>query len=93
MAIRYFTFADNHTTTYPLPRGGNLADYYIEVDLPFGQYNHREVFIQTFTTPFCPNPMQFAVEYPPSRFVKDHYPKGSLALILPKSGHEIVPQP
>lgn len=75
----YFTFGQAHMTNYPLPNGGRLTDYWVEVELPsdYGE-SHREVFIREFTSVYCPRPEQFSMEYTKESFEPDYFPDGCL---------------
>lgn len=81
----YFTFGQVHTTTYPLPRGGPLADYYVIVWADPG-FTARNLFIKHFTTPFCPHPTQFAFEYSGHFPEKDIYWPHGLLLEIDSCG-------
>lgn len=77
----HFTFGQSHMTNYPLPSGGRIADYWVTVDLPKGRKDHRNVFIENFTSAHCPWPLQFAMEYTQSRFNPEYFPGGELCVI------------
>jgi hypothetical protein len=77
-----FTFGQSHMTNFPLPNGGRIADYWVTVDLPESMAGeHRTVFIEQFTSHYCPRPNQFAMEYDESRFNEEYFPGGELCRI------------
>lgn len=80
---RFFTFGQNHHAThFVLPRGGCLADYWVEVRLTKGcDLFHRQVFIDGFTSVWCPSPAQFAFEYKPVNWKPSYFPKKRLLLL------------
>lgn len=87
MSIHYFTFGQSHMSSYTLPGcSGRLADYWVEVESDKG--NHRTIFINEFTSRFCPNPIQFGTEYDEVTFKPEYFPGGRLCLI--KSTGEII---
>jgi len=77
----YFTFGQDHMTSYPLSNGGKIADYWVTVSLMPGNWKHREVFVEYFTSYHCPRPMQFAMEYSEKTFKPDYFPGGELCVI------------
>ena len=82
--VHFFTFGQTHTTTNDLPRGGRLADYWVTVSLPEHLKNlHRLVFVDEFTSKYCPHPLQFAFEYDDhlNPLDPEYYPKGELCVI------------
>lgn len=78
-----FTFGQSHMSSFPLPKkGGRLADYWVEVDIPRSHpFDHRSVFIEHFTEEYCPRPMQWNVEYTSSAFQKEYFTGGCLCKI------------
>lgn len=76
--VHYFTFGQEHMAAVSFPRGGRLADYWVTVE---AENNHREHFIKRFTEPYCPRPMQFAMEYTADSFKPEYFPGGELARI------------
>lgn len=82
MITKYFTFGQSHMTNHPLPLGSRrLADCWVEVLLPNNRSDHRELFIELFTSRYCPTPDQFAFEYDASEFDPDYFPGGRIARI------------
>lgn len=78
----HFTFGQAHMTSFPLPEGGRLADYWVSVTLPTTtEESHRAVFIREFMEKYCPNPAQFAFEYDDDKFERKWFPNGQLCLI------------
>jgi hypothetical protein len=81
----YFTFGQNHMTNFPLPRGGRLADYWVAVEIQDedidDDYNHRYLFVQEFSSKYCPTPNQFAFEYTDETFKGGYFPNGELTRI------------
>ena len=75
-----FTFGSGHMTSYPLPRGGTISDYWVEVELPVDfPMNHREFFMKYFTDRFCPRPEQFSFEYSLGQLKPEYFPGGCIA--------------
>jgi hypothetical protein len=81
--VHVFTFGLDHTTTFPLPRGGVLADYWVEVRVQDSDVSPRSIFVDNFTRLYCPRDEQFAFEYklPSEHFQHTFFPKGCLAVI------------
>jgi hypothetical protein len=78
---RHFTFGSDHMCNHPNLKG-RLADHWVSVRLPFGHpRSHREVFIEQFTTKYCPDPYQFSFEYPDAVLEQVYFPLGQLVLI------------
>lgn len=85
----HFTFGSSHMTNFPLPRGGTIADYWVTVELPEEMAGmHRDVFIEHFTTHYCPRPNQFSMEYDDGRFNAAYFPGGQLCLITERGIHD-----
>jgi hypothetical protein len=76
-----FTFGQSHMASYALPNGGRLADYWVAVE---ASDDHRARFIEQFTVPYCPRPMQFAMEYSEDNFSPEYFPGGELLRITAK---------
>lgn len=74
-----FTFGQTHMTNYPLPCAGRLSDFYVEV-LEDDPIIARKLFIDNFTSLYCPRPMQFATSYALEDFAADYF-KGRLCTI------------
>lgn len=82
MIIRRFTFGQDHFTRFPLPRRGSLADYWVEVEVSGENPAHpRSLFIEHFTSEFCPTPIQFAFEYGLDTFPEHYFRAGRLVSI------------
>lgn len=84
---RHFTFGTEHTTSYPLPFGAALADYWVTVELPDTDEwagRHREIFVREFTTDFCPRVMQFSGEYTDESLQPHYFPRGQLCTVTPE---------
>ncbi len=80
MTTHFFTFGQNHMSSYPLPTGGGrLADYWVAVES--SENNHREIFIDKFTSRYCPSPAQFSSEYTHETFKGSYFPGGELLRI------------
>lgn len=80
--IMYFTFGQDHMTSYPFPKAGRLADFWVTVDLPASHFeHHRAVFMREFTEKHCPRPTQFALEYEAADFKPEYFPGGELCRI------------
>lgn len=81
-AKAYFTFGQDHKTSYPLPAGGRLADFWVAVDLPERMQSHaRAIFMREFTQRFCPRAIQFAFQYEECTFKPQYFPGGELCRI------------
>jgi hypothetical protein len=81
MSLRHFTFGQSHMTNFPLPNGGKLADYWVTVDLPDGEADHRNVFVEMFSSYHCPTAMQFATDYPDGDLKEEYFPGGQLCVV------------
>lgn len=82
MITRYFAFGQDHMTSYPLPGPGVLPDFWVAVSLPPDHpVPHRTVFIEHFTSVYCPRPTQFAFEYGADRWDYSFFPGGELCHI------------
>lgn len=79
MSTHYFTFGQSHMANVALPNGGKLADYWVAVE---AEADHRKHFIEQFTEPLCPRPMQFAMEYTDDNFKPEFFPGGEIARIV-----------
>ena len=78
----FFTFGQVHMTSFTLPIGGRLADYWVKVKLPADhRASHRAVFVELFTTRYCPSPDQFGFEYVGDDFAASYFPAGLLCTI------------
>ncbi len=85
----YFTFGQEHSTSYPLAFGGRLADYYVAVELPENYHKgHREIFIEEFSCQYCPSLDQWGFEYAEDDFDKSYFPMGELLRITKTEGCE-----
>lgn len=71
----YFTFGQVHWSSFDLPRGGRLADYWVAV---VAETDHRGIFMERFTSLYCPTPRQFAMEYTDANFKPEYYERGEL---------------
>lgn len=79
---KHFTFGSGHMSNFPLPKGGLLTDYWVTVELPEGlDKSHREMFVEHFTSRYCPRPMQFAMEYEDNDLNPMFFPGGQLCTI------------
>lgn len=65
-------------SSYALPRGGRLADYWVAVEASEG---HREHFIEHFMSCYCPRLTQFAMEYDEGDLITEYFPGGELCRI------------
>ena len=79
ITTRYFTFGQDHTSHFPLPRGGKLGDYWVAVESD--EDDHRELFIDQFASKQCPRPEQFGFEYREGSLGKHLYLRGELLRI------------
>lgn len=79
MSVHYFTFGQDHMANVALPNGGKLCDYWVAVE---ADSDHRDHFISGFTTPYCPRPMQWGMEYTEDRFKPEYFPGGEVARIV-----------
>lgn len=83
----YFTFGTAQTADFPLPEGGKLGDYWVEVTLPANSHlTHRGVFIKEFTSRYCESENQFAFEHTADTFNPDFFERGRLTDITVSTG-------
>lgn len=83
METHYFTFGQTHMANVSFPNGGRLADYWVAVE---AESYHREHFIGSFTSRYCPRPMQFAMQYVEEDFEPTYFPGGEIARITVAPG-------
>jgi hypothetical protein len=83
METHYFTFGQSHMANVAFPNGGRLADYWVAVE---AERDHREHFIGSFTSRYCPRPMQFAMQYVEEDFEPTYFPGGEIARIAVAPG-------
>jgi len=77
----YFTFGQEHMSSYFLPGPGKLCDYWVAVRLPKNHpQTHRQYFIEHFTKQYCFRPKQFAMEYNEFTFDRTWF-KGELVCL------------
>lgn len=82
MIKTFFTFGQNNSTSFDLPDGHRIADYWVEVHLPaHSRLRARPLFIEHFTTPYCPRPEQFGFQYYEDEFEERFFPCGCLCVI------------
>lgn len=87
MKSHFFTFGQTHMTNYPLSRGGQIKDYWVEVEQPCDDtMSHRELFMATFGEHHLPHPNQWGFEYTEADFKPEFFPRGRLCLITDDGG-------